>query len=88
MKPVTYKRHCRNCKWEDDVERKWSEKSFTRKEFFGTEMYECPECGKPSLSYSFYNEDGEYFYHANVMGFASLDPRLFKVIKENDNATN
>jgi hypothetical protein len=52
---ITYRRKCKEspCFWEDDVDRKWEEKKL---DCWDKSIYECPECGRPSLSISLFRD--------------------------------
>ena len=75
---VRYKRKCRQCKWEDDVKRKWEEASLDYKK---DETYECPKCGEPALSIDIIL-DGYLYQVWTRRGSAILPPGMIKLQEE------
>ena len=70
---IRYKRHCMNCKWKDDVERKWEEKPLDWKD---DTIYECPECGYKSLGINI-THDGYLWMYYSYTGIATLPLGMF-----------
>jgi hypothetical protein len=72
---ITYKRKCKEspCFWEDDVERKWEEKKL---DHWDKAIYECPECGRPSLRITLC-KDGLIAQIWDVRGGMTIDPSFW-----------
>jgi hypothetical protein len=72
---ITYRRKCKEspCFWEDDVDRKWEEKKLNH---WDKSIYECPECGKPSLRIVI-KKDGATIQIWNIDMGMTIDPNLW-----------